>query len=224
MLLLLKQSLLLDSLQMEPVIDSRVKNIHYVIKTVFSFCNFFSSTPWNTIRKMVKLSPPQLLDGIQSVDLVIPAATKSVYPGLVKPQEVHVRVYHPALEHDAKKTEEKLPILIFFHGGAFVLGKATQEPVDVMMRKFAKDGPMLVVNVDYRLAPEHKLPAAIDDAMASVLWVHSAVHPLIKEHGDPSRIILMGESSGGTLVAVATQQLAKRKLWLLKHEMKRTIF
>ena len=200
---------------MKPVIDPRVKNIHSVIKTVFNITNFFGSKPWNTLRKMVKLTPPQLLEGIQSVDLAIPAATKSVYPGLVEPQEVRVRVYHPVAEHDAPKTEGKLPILIFFHGGAFVLGNAAQEPVDVMMRKFAKDGPMLVINVDYRLAPEHKLPAAIDDAMATILWVHSAEHPLIKEHGDPSRIVLMGESSGGTMVAVATQQLAKRKNLLL---------
>jgi acetyl esterase len=70
---------------------------------------------------------------------------------------------------------------------------------DVVCRKLADEGELIVVSVDYRLAPEHKFPAAVDDAIAATRWI--AEHA--KQHGiDASRLMVGGDSAGGNLAAV----------------------
>ena len=69
--------------------------------------------------------------------------------------------------------------------------------------KFAISGPLLVVSVEYRLAPEHRFPAAICDAHAGLLWCSTSDHPILSDCGAPGkrRIIVAGDSAGGNLAA-----------------------
>jgi acetyl esterase len=86
---------------------------------------------------------------------------------------------------------------VFFHGGGWVIGDLDSH--DVVCRKLADEGELIVVSVDYRLAPEHKFPAAVDDAIAATRWI--AEHA--KQHGiDASRLMVGGDSAGGNLAAV----------------------
>jgi len=90
-----------------------------------------------------------------------------------------------------------LPALIFFHGGGWVIGDL--ETHDVLCRQLTAGAGISVVNVDYRLAPEHKFPAALDDAWAATRWV--AAHT--GELGiDAGRLAVGGDSAGGNLAAV----------------------
>ena len=91
-----------------------------------------------------------------------------------------------------------LPVLVFFHGGGFVLGRLDE--FDAFCTRLGDGAGCLVVSVDYRLAPEHRFPAAAEDAVAALRWVTSNAREL---GGDPSRIALAGDSAGANLALVA---------------------
>jgi len=106
--------------------------------------------------------------------------------------EIPVRVYTPA-------GTGPLPVVLFFHGGGWVIGDL--EVVDRPCRQLADAAGAIVVSVDYRLAPEHRYPAAFDDCYAATAWV--------AEHGaeigaDPARLAVAGDSAGGNLAAAVS--------------------
>jgi len=90
------------------------------------------------------------------------------------------------------------PVLLFFHGGGFVLG--TLDEFDVFATRLAEGAGSLVLSVDYRLAPEHRFPAAADDAAAALRW--AAAHAG-EVGGDASRLAIAGDSAGANLAVVA---------------------
>lgn len=106
--------------------------------------------------------------------------------------EIPVRIYHPLGAGDTG-----LPVVIYFHGGGFVL--CDLDSHDSCCRRLSNGIGAVVVSVDYRLAPEHPFPAAVDDAWAATAWVATHVDEL---GGDPVRLVLAGDSAGGNLAAV----------------------
>ncbi len=108
---------------------------------------------------------------------------------------IPIRIYEPLLHRTPA------PALVFFHGGGFCLGNLDSH--DPPCRVLAEDGHCLVISVDYRLAPEHKFPAAVDDCVAAFRWVASNAEKL---GVDPARIAVGGDSAGGNLAAVVAQQ------------------
>jgi len=122
--------------------------------------------------------------------------TNRTIPGPAHP--IAVRVYTPL-----SATGSVLPGLVFFHGGGFVLGDLDTH--DDLCRCLANESGCRVVSVDYRLAPEHPFPAAVDDCFAATQYV--AAHAA--EFGiDATRLAVGGDSAGGNLAAVVAQ-LAK---------------
>uniref|UniRef100_A0A0E0LXP1 Alpha/beta hydrolase fold-3 domain-containing protein n=1 Tax=Oryza punctata TaxID=4537 RepID=A0A0E0LXP1_ORYPU len=95
----------------------------------------------------------------------------------------------------------KLPVILYFHGGGFVLFSTGSVFYHASCEAMAAAVPAIVVSLDYRLAPEHRLPAAYDDAVSAVLWLRDAAagDPWIAAHGDLSRCFVMGSSSGGNM-------------------------
>lgn len=107
--------------------------------------------------------------------------------------ELPIRIYQPR----EAKPGEQLPLLVWFHGGGFVIGNLDTH--DSACRMLANQADCLVVAVEYRLAPEFKFPAAVEDSMAAVRWVALHAREL---GGDPKRIAVGGDSAGGNLAAV----------------------
>ncbi|HUR88216.1 MAG TPA: alpha/beta hydrolase [Ramlibacter sp.] len=101
----------------------------------------------------------------------------------------------------------KLPLLVYFHGGGFVIGSVASH--DNLCRELARLAPCAVISVDYRLAPQHKFPIAFDDAWDCVQWI---VKNGLTLDVDTQRLALGGDSAGGTLAAVCAIRARDAKI------------
>ncbi|NIB98441.1 alpha/beta hydrolase fold domain-containing protein [Halobacterium sp. R2-5] len=111
--------------------------------------------------------------------------------------DLRVRLYRP-------EGDGPFPTVVFYHGGGFVLGSI--ESHDLFCRHLTRESGCVVVSVDYRLAPEHPFPAAVEDASAALEW--AADNPdALAGTGD---LAVVGDSAGGTLAAVAALMAAER--------------
>ncbi|MBM3406145.1 MAG: alpha/beta hydrolase [Betaproteobacteria bacterium] len=107
--------------------------------------------------------------------------------------DLGIRIYRGAPGDDTRGA------LVFFHGGGWVIGDLDTH--DIACRQLALAGGFSVISVDYRLAPEHRFPAAVDDSIAATRWVRDNAHSL---RIDPDRIAVGGDSAGGNLAAVVS--------------------
>ena len=120
--------------------------------------------------------------------------------------DIPIRIYTPR----ELKTAEKLPVLMWFHGGGFVIGSLDTH--DSVCRMLANQADCIVVAVDYRLAPESKFPAAVEDGQAALKWV--ALHA-VEFGGDASCMAVGGDSAGAnlaTVMAILARDAAHPKL------------
>ncbi len=108
--------------------------------------------------------------------------------------QIPIRTYYPS----AKKN---LPVIVFFHGGGFVINSINSH--DKVCRRLCRDNQSIVVSVEYRLAPEHKYPAAHVDCYDATVWVANNCAAF---GGNPYRLIVMGDSAGGNLATVVAMK------------------
>jgi len=120
---------------------------------------------------------------------------------------IPVRVYTPAVSG-------VFPLLVFFHGSGFVL--LGLDSHDDLCRRLCIGADCVVVSVDYRLAPEHKFPAAPDDCLAATRW---AVDHASDWGADPARVAVAGDSAGGCLAAVTALRLRDEDGTALKAQL-----
>jgi len=106
-------------------------------------------------------------------------------------QEMLVKLYEPA-----RQDGSKLPAVLWIHGGGYVIGHPDGD--DGICQTFVEEANCVVVSVDYRLAPEHRYPAAIEDCYSALVWMTNAAEEL---NIDLSRVAIAGMSAGGGLTA-----------------------
>ena len=107
--------------------------------------------------------------------------------------ELALRLYRPRASH----ATEQLPVLVYYHGGGWVIGDLDTH--DTLCRELSNGSGVAVVAVDYRMGPEHRFPAAVDDAVAAARWVRAHAAELALDAG---RMAVGGDSAGGNLAAV----------------------
>lgn len=125
----------------------------------------------------------------------IHSTTELAIPGTNAAADITIaaRLYTPASVSGAS------PVLLYFHGGGWVLGSVEQ--YDSFCRHMAERLKMRVVSVEYRMAPEHAFPAAYDDCLAATNWVHDSPAEL---GAQVSHVIVSGDSAGGNLAAAVS--------------------
>lgn len=142
--------------------------------------------------------PLQIPAGLVVQNTTIPTANAS--------RTIRLRTYQP-------KNQENRPILLYFHGGAFIYG--TPEQYDFIFYDLAIALNIVIVSVDYRLAPEHPFPAALEDGYDALLWVAQHGTSL---GGNPNNISIGGSSAGGTIAASLAHLARDKKEVSIKHQ------
>ena len=117
----------------------------------------------------------------------------------IKAGDVPARVYRP-------RGTGPFPVVMMFHGGGWVIGDL--DTADCQSREVCRGAGALVVSVDYRLAPEHRFPAAAEDCYSATMW---AADNALAYDGDASSLAVVGDSAGGNLAAVVAQMARDRR-------------
>lgn len=138
----------------------------------------------NFTANIVPPSPKDPLTGVSSKDINISTGLRA-------------RIYLPKL----KAAGHKLPILLWFHGGGFFAGSAFQDTEHAFLNILASRAGAIAITVEYRLVPEHHLPAAYEDAWTAVQWATAnCTEPWLVQYGDFCQIFIAGSSAGSNIV------------------------
>ncbi|XP_071728653.1 carboxylesterase 1-like [Rutidosis leptorrhynchoides] len=122
-----------------------------------------------------------------------------------------VRIYIPKQTLTNTITPiQKLPLIVYYHGGGFVIMSASTTVSHDFCNQLATHLPAVIVSVDYRLAPEHRLPAAYDDGVKALNWVKSTQEPWLIDFADFCNCYLMGTSAGANIAYHVGQSLSSR--------------
>jgi acetyl esterase len=159
------------------------------------------------VKDVATLSPAQEREQEQSANLLFIGKLEKVakienrkIPQLNDGGEIPIRIYYPMSEPgialDDKGNLSKLPIVVFIHGGGFVAGDL--HAVEETCCAIANRADSIVISVDYRLAPEFKFPSGLEDCFAASIWARVNASTL---GGDPTNVIVAGDSAGGNLTA-----------------------
>ncbi|KAJ0461901.1 putative carboxylesterase [Helianthus annuus] len=148
--------------------------------------------------------PPHdhFIDGVATRDLLLDA---------VKP-DLHVRVYLPE-----QPDTGKLPIILHFHGGGFCISQPDWLMYYNFYTRLARESKAIIISPYLRLAPEHRLPAAIEDGYSTLLWLRDVANDKtydsqLSTKGDFNRVFLIGDSTGGNIVHQLAKQTATENL------------
>ncbi|RDY04978.1 Carboxylesterase 1, partial [Mucuna pruriens] len=143
--------------------------------------------------------------------LPIPVLTKDLT--INQTNNTWLRLFLPrTVLSSSKHTPKKLPLIVFFHGSGFVVLSAATTLFHDFCVQMANSADALVASLDYRLAPEHRLPAAYDDAAEALRWIGSSEDEWLTKYADYSNCYLMGNSAGATIAYHAGASLPSNRV------------
>ncbi len=184
----------IDSELLKAIIDSPFNRIDYE--------NLLASNP-------AKIREEEMSITLKEKPLPVPlslSVENICIPSYQPQRNIRLRVYRP-------KEKQNLPILLYFHGGAFIYG--TPEQYDFIFFRLALDIEAVIVSVDYRLAPEHPFPAALEDGYDALLWISEFAEQI---QGNKNNIIIGGSSAGATIAASLAHYARDQKEVYIRHQ------
>ena len=195
--MLLRFSFLFTFLSMAACLLARSEENSAMDKQTAEFLNLYNKAQLPPLDSVPVAQLRQFVDsfGFQS-DIELASIQDIKIPGPAG--EIPIRIYKPF-------GNGPFPVYVTFHGGGWVFGSLNL--YDPTCREIASQAQVIVVSVDYRLAPEHKFPVPLNDCYAATEWVAKNIQNF---NGDPSRLAIGGDSAGGNL-AIGVTLLAKEK-------------
>ncbi|KAI4324950.1 hypothetical protein MLD38_030391 [Melastoma candidum] len=168
----------------------------------------------------IKLNPDGTLTRNPATLTIAPASSNPDDPIPVLSKDLPIddslgtwfRVFLPRDRLHAECRGEKLPLIVFFHGGGFILYNAALSAFSWFSNDLVLGLPAVVVSVEYRLAPEHRLPAAYDDAIEALRCIQRTEDEWLIKHADFSNCYLMGSSAGGNIALHAGLRVASKSV------------
>lgn len=169
-------------------------DVHPELRHLVSRIPSFSVTPrnlwfWRLLTNLHR--PPKPPQDVRVENMFIPGRERNT--------RIRLRIYKPALNSGL------LPALIWFHGGGYLFGRPELD--DDLCSQFVREAGILVASVDYRCAPDHPFPTALEEGYTALQWVHSHGRQL----GVDNRLAIGGTSAGGGLAASLVQLAHDRK-------------
>ncbi|KAK7283686.1 hypothetical protein RIF29_13386 [Crotalaria pallida] len=152
----------------------------------------------STVNHSQNQDPTSLYpDTPTTLDTLSPVLTKDV--PLNPNNNTFIRLFLPHKAVQSSSNSQKLPLIVYYHGGGFVYLRASSSVNHDFCFNLAKDLSAVVASVDYRLAPAARLPAAYDDGVEALKWLSTTDEKWVREYGDVSKSYVMGTSAGGNL-------------------------
>lgn len=175
---------------------------HFVLPDAQAYLDRLKANPRPALTReilaMIRKIPPERMISTDDHSVGDLATIKDVImPGPGGP--IHLRLF------DARAEREPSPVVVFFHGGAYVVGSI--ETHAGLTAEMARQLDLPVISVEYRLAPEHPWPAAVDDGEAAARWIAENTTDFGREF---TGLIISGDSAGGNLTLVTTAALMKK--------------
>ncbi|KAK2653713.1 hypothetical protein Ddye_013569 [Dipteronia dyeriana] len=132
----------------------------------------------------------------------IPVLTKDII--INQSNNIWVRIFlphhdHQPLDQSSSNNNHKLPLIVYYHGGGFIEFGPDMIAFHIVCSNMAIELQTVIVSVNYRLAPEHRLPAAYDDAVEALQWIKTTQEVWLQKYADFSNCFLMGESAGANI-------------------------
>lgn len=126
--------------------------------------------------------------------------------------DLNARLYRP--RHLGAANDARIPVVAYFHGGGFCIGSGRWPNFDAWCLRLSSELPAVVLSFDYRLAPEHRLPAAQEDGARAMTWLRSAAaaEPWLADAADFARVFVAGDSAGGNIAHHVAAGLGKAGL------------
>ncbi|XP_074284590.1 carboxylesterase 20-like [Silene latifolia] len=185
------------SIDKKQVNFNQINQINPIDPFPYNFLHIIGN-PDGTITRLQEFFPTIPPSGSNNFDSLSLSLSKDVL--LDREKNIWVRIYLPRNAINNSKNLRKLPIVIFVHGGGFILYSAASPLFHFFCAELTGQLGALVISVEYRLAPENRLPAAYDDVLDALRWVKEGKDDWVKNYGNFSRCVLVGQSAGGNIV------------------------
>jgi acetyl esterase len=185
--------------QMDPELSMTIKLLHFFMTFIFYISGMSPNGKFNRkIADIIAFMPSEYTHkGIQSKDIEIQHYKH-------ENKKVKIRIFE-----DLNHRETKKPMLIFIHGGGFVM--KFNKNYDDYCREISKKG-MIVISILYRRAPENPFPASVEDCFSVAKWLPENKTYSLFEHADFNRLCIAGDSAGGNLTAVLCTMIRDQEI------------